>query len=117
MRAELIVCKYPTFPRHPSHRTEKYILMLTIPALRIARTGLCLLISPAFCTFLNAQVDFNRQVRPILAEYCFQCHGPDAEKRSADLRLDVEVEAKKSAAWRHESGAYRDGHRCHGRGQ
>ena len=71
--------------------------MLTIPAFRIARAGLCLLISPAFCTFSNAQVDFNRQVRPILAEYCFQCHGPDAEKRSADLRLDVEVEAKKSA--------------------
>ena len=71
--------------------------MLTIPAFQIARPGLCLWIGVVFCTSLNAQVDFNRQVRPVLAEHCFQCHGPDAEKRSADLRLDVEAEAKKSA--------------------
>jgi hypothetical protein len=54
-----------------------------------------------FCTTLHAQVDFNRQVRPILAENCFQCHGPDAKQLKAGLRLDQEVEAKKSAivAW------------------
>ncbi len=46
---------------------------------------------------LKAQVDFNHEVRPILAENCFQCHGPDAKKRSGDLRLDLEAEAKKSA--------------------
>lgn len=44
-----------------------------------------------------AEVDFNRQVRPILAEHCYHCHGPDANQRSADLRLDIEVEAKKTA--------------------
>jgi len=44
-----------------------------------------------------ADVDFNRQVRPILTEYCFSCHGPDANQRKADLRLDVEQEAKKSS--------------------
>ena len=49
------------------------------------------------CTSLNAQVDFNRQVRPVRAEHCLQCHGPDAGKRSAELRLDAEAEAKKSA--------------------
>ncbi len=36
------------------------------------------------------KVDFNRDVRPILADHCFQCHGPDAGKRKARLRLDVD---------------------------
>src|SRR5262249_22462789 len=34
-------------------------------------------------------IDFSRQVRPILWEFCFACHGPDDKHRKAKLRLDT----------------------------
>ncbi|MFT5094960.1 MAG: hypothetical protein ACI93T_003804, partial [Porticoccaceae bacterium] len=47
-------------------------------------------------------IQYNRDVRPILADKCFHCHGPDAAARQADLRLDK----------REDVLADRDGHRA-----
>ncbi len=41
-------------------------------------------------------ISYNFHVRPILSDKCFSCHGPDANKRDADLRLDVPEEAYKA---------------------
>src|SRR5690606_33014157 len=41
-------------------------------------------------------VSYNLHIRPILSDNCFACHGPDANKREAGLRLDLAEEAYKS---------------------
>ena len=45
-----------------------------------------------------ARVEYNRDIRPILGNNCFKCHGLDAKERKADLRLDISDEARKPAA-------------------
>lgn len=63
--------------------------------------GSCLLVSLAWvgAAFGGDKLQYNRDVRPILAENCFKCHGPDSAARKGDLRLDVRDAALKSEAF------------------
>src|SRR5579859_7450522 len=44
----------------------------------------------------NFKPEFDRDIRPILAENCYPCHGPDQNKRKAKLRLDRQEDAFKA---------------------
>lgn len=41
------------------------------------------------------EVDFNREIRPILSDKCYHCHGPDAKNQKSDFRIDTREEAMK----------------------
>ena len=73
--------------------------MRIIPKCRDSYFGTLLCVSGmlASCTCNRcaaAEVRFNDQIRPILAEHCLHCHGPDENQRQGDLRLDMEHVAK-----------------------
>src|SRR5437870_4062212 len=64
--------------------------------------ALLVTLSPCHLVTLSAArakgPEYNRDVRPILAENCFACHGPDSASRKAGLRLDKRDEAIKAGA-------------------
>src|SRR6188768_4594640 len=61
------------------------------PFLRAASAALACVVAGG----LNAAepLRYNRDIRPILSDNCFACHGPDKDKRKAGLRLDLKEDA------------------------
>jgi len=53
---------------------------------------LAVLVVPSLCA--GDSVEFNRDIRPILSDRCYACHGPDQAARKSKLRLDTEAGAK-----------------------
>ena len=67
--------------------------------LRQLALSLGILAAVAVAAAETAPLEYNRDIRPILSENCFYCHGPDANKREAKLRLDIREEAVKQKAF------------------
>ena len=71
------------------------------PAPMILTLSLGLFAAPSsYSALADNRIDFDREIRPILSEFCYACHGPDAKARKADLRLD-----RKEDAFRDRSGS------------
>jgi hypothetical protein len=64
-------------------------LMFTAPLLRLPGIASLLVVMVSGSLRAQEPLEFNRDIRPILAEHCFGCHGVDPKSRQAELRLDT----------------------------
>ena len=70
------------------------ILQFVVRVCLKSATFFCGVCFVGLCRGANPEdVDFNRDIRPILSENCFVCHGPDQNKREGGLRLDIREHA------------------------
>lgn len=56
---------------------------------------------PSATPAVTGKLGFNRDIRPILSNYCYSCHGPDKGARKAEMRLDKRDEATRDLGGRH----------------
>ena len=73
------------------------ILLIFILPMRTLLTVFALMVVGGDRNAAAVEISFNREIRPLLSDACFACHGPDAAHREANLRLDLEASAKESA--------------------
>src|SRR5215468_7164635 len=55
---------------------------------------LAIVVSTVHVTHGGEKVEFNRDIRPVLSDKCFQCHGPDSGQRKSKIRFDQEAGAR-----------------------
>ena len=67
----------PSYRLHPASPSLRWLV------------GVTLILAGLTADSVSAAVDFSRDIRPILSDKCFHCHGPDAESRQSNLRLDL----------------------------
>ncbi len=70
-----------SYPNRPAFPVSRGIRLAGMIATCLVGTGLVARAEPA-------RLEFNRHIRPILSDNCFQCHGPDRKARKAEFRLD-----------------------------
>jgi hypothetical protein len=81
------------FPQAKSYLLKNRLLIGVGIALSCVTTACFLNRGNASAAPIPDEVDYNYHIRPILSDRCFKCHGPDANKREANLRLDTEAAA------------------------
>src|SRR5712692_1709546 len=93
-RIRIDLNEHPGFPETGRDMNQKRLIMMPFWAV---------LIMASFSAFAATKpavaptIDFNREIRPILSENCFKCHGPDEKERKAKLRFDHKDDAFKPA--------------------